>query len=179
MERRRHCRRTLALLRRARPRNQGAVAGPMWRPRNPGVRGGTRSSNLLCSRHTARRHPINVSPTSPTRGRLRNADQAEPGDSRRTLRDPSFEASIAYTPASSGTPRRVTQPSACEHSSAQRTKASPRPAFSGGRDSETGAVRGTHVAPVGTLAFRVGRRVRISFAPAESLRTIGSAVGEV
>jgi hypothetical protein len=29
-------------------------------------------------------------------------------------------------------------------------------AFSGGRDSETGAVRGTHVAPVGTLAFRGG-----------------------
>ena len=27
----------------------GAVAGPMWRPRNAGVRGGTMSSNLLCS----------------------------------------------------------------------------------------------------------------------------------
>ena len=41
-----------------------------------------------------------------------------------------------------------------------------------------GAVRGTHdVAPLGTPAFRVGRRVRISFAPAASLRTIGSAVG--
>ena len=26
-----------------------AVAGPMWRPRNAGVRGGTMSSNLLCS----------------------------------------------------------------------------------------------------------------------------------
>src|SRR5271155_3937151 len=39
--------------------------------------------------------------------------------------------------------------------------------FSGGRDSE-GAVRGTHVAPLGTLAFMVGRRVRISFAPAAS-----------
>jgi len=39
--------------------------------------------------------------------------------------------------------------------------------FSGGRDSE-GAVRGTHVAPLGTLAFRVGLRVRISFAPAAS-----------
>src|SRR5437879_2174884 len=56
MERRRHCRclggelrRTLALLRRARPRNQGAVAGPMWPARNAGVRGGTMSSNLLCS----------------------------------------------------------------------------------------------------------------------------------
>src|SRR5271169_2542839 len=31
------------------------------------------------------------------------------------------------------------------------------------------AVRGTHVARLGTLAFRVGRRVRISFAPAGSL----------
>src|SRR5438270_6991238 len=37
------------------------------------------------------------------------------------------------------------------------------------------AVRGTNVAPLGTLAFRVGRRVRISFAPAGSLRTVGSA----
>jgi hypothetical protein len=27
----------------------GTVAGPMWRPRNAGVRGGTTSSNLLCS----------------------------------------------------------------------------------------------------------------------------------
>jgi hypothetical protein len=26
-----------------------AVAGPMWRPRNAGVRDGTMSSNLLCS----------------------------------------------------------------------------------------------------------------------------------
>src|SRR5271168_2314700 len=43
--------------------------------------------------------------------------------------------------------------------------------FSGGRDSE-GAVRGTHVTPLRTLAFRVGRRVRMSFAPAGSpLRT--------
>ena len=51
---------------------------------------------------------------------------------------------------------------------APRAKASPRPAFSGGRASETGAVRGTHVAAVATLAFRVGRRVRIPFAPAAS-----------
>src|SRR5277367_3782264 len=35
------------------------------------------------------------------------------------------------------------------------------------------AVRGTNVAPLGTPAFRVGRRVRISFAPAGSLQTIG------
>ena len=27
----------------------GAVAGPMWRPRNAGLQGGTMSSNLLCS----------------------------------------------------------------------------------------------------------------------------------
>ena len=56
MERRRHCRclggelrRTLSLLRRARPPKPGAVAGPMWRPRNVTVRDGTMSSNLLCS----------------------------------------------------------------------------------------------------------------------------------
>src|ERR1700732_1681573 len=42
----------------------------------------------------------------------------------------------------------------------------------GGATPKPGAVRGTHAAPLGTLAFRVGRRVRISFAPAGShLRT--------
>jgi hypothetical protein len=35
------------------------------------------------------------------------------------------------------------------------------------------AVRGTNVAPLGTPAFRVGPRVRISFAPAVSLQTLG------
>src|SRR6202043_3429859 len=38
----------------------------------------------------------------------------------------------------------------------------------GGATPKPGAVRGTHVAPLGTLAFRVGRRVRISFALAAS-----------
>ena len=36
------------------------------------------------------------------------------------------------------------------------------------------AVRGTNVAPLGTPAFRVGRRVRISFAPAESQQRTAS-----
>jgi hypothetical protein len=44
--------------------------------------------------------------------------------------------------------------------------------FSGGRDSETGSGALSHVSLLRTLAFRVERRVRISFAPAGSqLRT--------
>jgi hypothetical protein len=39
-------------------------------------------------------------------------------------------------------------------------------------------VRGAHVAPLGTLAFRVGPAVRISFAPAESLQIIGSTAAQ-
>jgi hypothetical protein len=46
----------------------------------------------------------------------------------------------------------------------------------GGATPKPGAVRGTHVAPLGTLAFRVGRRVRISFAPAKSLLRTGGYV---
>jgi hypothetical protein len=48
--------------------------------------------------------------------------------------------------------------------------------FSGGRDSEIGAVRGAHVAPLGTLAFRVGPAVRISFAPAGSQERTGGVI---
>jgi hypothetical protein len=40
--------------------------------------------------------------------------------------------------------------------------------FSGGRDSEPRAVRGTHVGGPRNAGVQVGRRVRISFAPAES-----------
>src|SRR5437764_9333705 len=57
--------------------------------------------------------------------------------------------------------------SACEHSNAQTTKASPRPALRT-RLGKPGRYAGPLLAPVGTLAFRVGRRVRISFAPAAS-----------
>jgi hypothetical protein len=78
-----------------------------------------------------------------------------------------------------GIPARSLTRSACEHSNTQRTKASPRPmpwrrppqndgASQEGATPKLGAVRGTHLAPLGTLAFMVGRRVRISFAPAAS-----------
>jgi hypothetical protein len=40
-----------------------------------------------------------------------------------------------------------------------------------GATPKTGAVRGTHVAPLGTLALRAGRRVRIFFAPAAFIGT--------
>jgi hypothetical protein len=45
--------------------------------------------------------------------------------------------------------------------------------FSGGRDSETGSGPRSHVALLRMLAFRVGRRVRISFPPADSPRLAG------
>jgi hypothetical protein len=73
--------------------------------------------------------------------------------------------------------------SACEHSNPQRTKASAARAVAEtqnegasqeGATPKPGAVRGTQWAALRTLAFRVGRRVRISFAPAASLvRTRG------
>jgi hypothetical protein len=67
--------------------------------------------------------------------------------------------------------------SACEHSNPQRTKASAARAVAEtqnegasqeGATPKPGAVRGTQWAALRTLAFRVGRRVRISFAPAAS-----------
>jgi hypothetical protein len=52
--------------------------------------------------------------------------------------------------------------------------------FSGGRDSETGnGARDPMGRPLGMLVFRVGRRVRISFAPAASLQTIGPPDGAI
>jgi hypothetical protein len=47
-----------------------------------------------------------------------------------------------------------------------------------GATPKPGAVRGTQWAALGTLAFRVGRRVRISFAPAASLQTFGPSRDE-
>jgi hypothetical protein len=133
-----------------------------------------------------------VSPTSPTGARLRSADQAEPGDSWRTSRDPSFEASIAYTPASSGTSSRhsgcifaiTKSPHAGKELNHRRVSIrAPRGRRRRlGRPSQEGATPkpGRCVGPMWRPSERwrsgVGRRVRISFAPAESHeRTVGRA----